>query len=48
MTTPVTTPQEVSFSFDIGYASIGWSAFRVTENTVIPEVLCCGALLFPK
>jgi hypothetical protein len=47
MNTPVTTP-EVSFSFDIGVASIGWAAFRVTTGTTIPEVLGCGALLFPK
>jgi len=47
MKTSSTTP-EVSFSFDIGHASIGWAAFRCAQNSVYPEILGTGVMLFPK
>ena len=46
--TPNVIPQNVSFSFDIGHASIGWAAFDSNAKSAIPEVLGCGVLLFPK
>jgi CRISPR-associated endonuclease Csn1 len=47
MDTPVTTP-DVSFSFDIGDASIGWAALSTPPRAVYPKILGCGVLLFPK
>jgi CRISPR-associated endonuclease Csn1 len=47
MDIPVTTP-DVSFSFDIGDASIGWAALSTPPRAIYPQVLGCGVLLFPK
>jgi CRISPR-associated endonuclease Csn1 len=38
----------ISFSFDIGHASIGWAAFSANERAVYPDCLGCGVALFPK
>ncbi len=39
----------LTFAFDIGYASIGWSVIEVAKDAECePSVLGCGSVIFPK
>ncbi len=38
----------LQFSFDIGYASIGWSVIKSLTNQDNPEIIAAGTVLFPK
>jgi CRISPR-associated endonuclease Csn1 len=38
--------KKLSFSFDIGHASIGWAVLDITQNQM-PEIKGCGTVLFP-
>jgi len=38
--------KKLSFSFDIGHASIGWAVLDITEER-LPQIQGCGTVLFP-
>lgn len=38
--------KQLSFSFDIGHASLGWAVLDITAEQ-LPEIKGCGAVLFP-
>ncbi|MEG2236472.1 MAG: hypothetical protein RRY13_02300, partial [Akkermansia sp.] len=39
----------IKFSFDIGYASIGWSVISSRDSSMtVPSSVDCGVVLFPK
>lgn len=38
--------KKLSFSYDIGHASIGWAVLDITRNQM-PEIKGCGSVLFP-
>ncbi|MEG0427798.1 MAG: HNH endonuclease domain-containing protein [Akkermansia sp.] len=39
----------IKFSFDIGYASIGWSVISSRDSSMtVPLIVDCGVVLFPK
>lgn len=40
--------KSLTLSFDIGYASIGWAVLKTNNNSVLPEILGTGVVLFPK
>lgn len=41
--------RSLTFSFDIGYASIGWAVIEsASHDDADPSVCCCGAVVFPK
>ncbi len=40
------SPRNLTLSFDIGHASIGWAVFRTAD--AFPEILGTGTVLFPK
>lgn len=42
-------PRSLTFSFDIGYASIGWAVIEAaSHDDTDPSVCGCGAVVFPK
>lgn len=41
--------RSLTFSFDIGYASIGWAVIAsASHDDADPSVCGCGTVLFPK
>ena len=41
--------RSLTFSFDIGYASIGWAVIEsASPDDADPSVCGCGAVVFPK
>lgn len=38
----------LQFSYDIGYASIGWSVIQSLEDQLDPIIISAGTVLFPK